>query len=207
MVRDVCAYQAVIFDLGNVLIPFDFSRFYGSLEGLSGHPIAEICKRIAALGVVEPFETGLIEPSEFVRQLSGALGVDIGYADFCRIWNSVFLPEPLFPESVLTEIRARYRLLLLSNTNAIHFEMLQGRYPILRHFHDRVLSYEVRAMKPQPEIFREAIARAGCRPEACFFTDDIAAYASAAREQGIDAVQFHSFEQARQELRARGILP
>jgi glucose-1-phosphatase len=164
-------------------------------------------RRIAALGLAERFETGQIEPADFVTQFSRALGVQMGYADFCRIWNSVFLPEPLFPESVIAEIRARHRLLLLSNTNAIHFEMLQKSYPILRHFDDRVLSYEVRAMKPQPEIFRQAIARAGCPPEACFFTDDIAGYASAAREHGIDAVQFHSFEQAQQEMRARGILP
>jgi glucose-1-phosphatase len=107
---------------------------------------------------------------------------------------------------VLEEIRGRHRLLLLSNTNAIHFEMLHAKHPILRQFDDRVLSYQVRAMKPQPEIFREVIVRAGCRPEACFFTDDIAAYVSAAREHGIDAVQFHSFEQAQEELRARRIL-
>jgi len=199
-------YKAVIFDLGNVLIPFDFSSFYRSLEVLSGLPVAELRKRIHALGLYDRLETGLMEPAEFVKQLSGATGVEIDHADCCRIFNSVFLPEPLFPETVLEEIRARHRLLLLSNTNAIHFEMLQQSYPILRHFDDRVLSYEVRAMKPQPEIFREAIARAGCRPEACFFTDDIAAYVSAAREQGIDAVQFHSFEQAQDELRARRIL-
>ena len=46
---------------------------------------------------------------------------------------------------------------------------------MLRHFHELVLSYEVKAMKPQPEIYHEAPSRsAGCRPEECFYTDDIA---------------------------------
>ena len=63
---------------------------------------------------------------------------------------------------------------------------------MLRHFDDLVLSYEVKAMKPSPLIYREAIARAQCRPEECFYTDDIAAYVEGARREGIDAVQFES---------------
>ena len=60
-------------------------------------------------------------------------------------------------------------------------------------------------MKPDPEIFRLAVERAGCRPEECFYTDDIAAYTAAAREQGIDAVTFESASQIERELAARGI--
>jgi HAD superfamily hydrolase (TIGR01509 family) len=68
-----------------------------------------------------------------------------------------------------------------------------------------VLSYEVKAMKPQSAIFQAAVDRAGCRPEECFYTDDIAAYVEAARELGIDAVQFESLGQLQRELTARGI--
>ena len=95
---------------------------------------------------------------------------------------------------------------VLSNTNALHFEMLRESYGhLLRHFDDLVLSYEVRAMKPQPEIYQAAVECAGCLPEECFYTDDIAAYVAAARAMGIDGVQFHSCEQIEGELRARGI--
>jgi FMN phosphatase YigB (HAD superfamily) len=83
--------------------------------------------------------------------------------------------------------------------------MLRASQPMLRHFHDLVLSYEVKAMKPLPEIFQAAIARAGCRPEECFYTDDIAAFVAAARSLGIDAVRFESLAQLEEELRARGI--
>jgi len=68
-----------------------------------------------------------------------------------------------------------------------------------------VLSYRVGALKPAPAIYREAIARAECRPEECFFTDDIADYVAAAKREGIDAVQFESCEQLERELTARGI--
>jgi putative hydrolase of the HAD superfamily len=109
------------------------------------------------------------------------------------------------PESLLAGIRERYRMLVLSNTNAIHFDMVRQNYPLLRHFHDLVLSYEVKAMKPSPAIYREAIARAGCRPEECFFTDDIPAYVEGARREGIDAVRFESCAQLERELAARGV--
>ncbi len=96
-------------------------------------------------------------------------------------------------------------MLVLSNTNAIHFPMVAKLYPILQHFDHYVLSYEVGAMKPSPQIYQEALRHAQCKPEECFFTDDIPAYVEAARREGIDAVQFQSAEQIERELRSRGV--
>jgi putative hydrolase of the HAD superfamily len=197
-------HKAVIFDLGRVLVNFDFKRGYRALEELCPFAAAEIPKRLAGTGLVERFETGLIEPREFVAQMSAALDLPIGYEQFCGIWSSVFT-ETLVPEEMLAGLAARYRLLLLSNTNVIHFEGLRTSLPMLRHFHHLILSYEVKAMKPQPAIFEAAIARAGCRAEECFYTDDIAEFVVAARKLGVDAVQFESAKQLEGELTARGI--
>jgi glucose-1-phosphatase len=197
--------KTVIFDLGKVIIPFDFKRGYQGLEQVCGYPAAEIPRRIATTDLVQRFESGLVDPKDFVEQLSRVLDLRINYDQFCQIWSSIFLPDPLIPESLLEGISKRYRLLLLSNTNAIHFDMLEKSYPLLRHFHHMVLSYRVGAMKPEPAIFREAIARAECRPDECFFTDDIAEYVAAAKREGIDAVQFESRAQIEQELLARGV--
>ena len=197
--------KTVIFDLGKVIIPFDFTRGYRGLEQVCDIPAAEIPKRIGATDLVHRFESGLVEPHDFVDQLTGMLDLRVSYDQFCEIWSSIFLPDPLIPESVLEGIGRRYRLLLLSNTNAIHFPMLIKNYPLLRHFHATVLSYQVRALKPSPVIYREAIARAQCRPEDCFFTDDIPDYVAAAKREGIDAVQFESCAQIERELRARGV--
>lgn len=197
--------KTVIFDLGKTLIPFDFGRGYRALEQLCGYRAAEIPRRLGATDLVNRFEAGLVEPHDFVRQLAATLGIEIEYGRFCEIWSSIFLPEPLVPESLLEALRRRYRLLLLSNTNAIHFPMLRERYPLLGHFDGYVLSYEVKALKPAPEIYREAVALAGCAPGECFYTDDIAAYVEAARREGMEAVQFESLAQIEAEMRARGI--
>src|SRR5438128_148128 len=155
-------HKAIIFDLGKVLVHFDFTRAYRALEGICPYPAAEIPKRLAATKLVERFETGLVEPRHFVEQFSSVLDSHLDYEHFCRIWSCIFT-ESLVPESMLEGLAARYRLLLLSNTNALHFEMLRQHYGrLLSHFHDLILSYEVRAIKPQPEIFRAAVERAGC---------------------------------------------
>jgi putative hydrolase of the HAD superfamily len=197
--------KTIIFDLGKVIIPFDFMRGYKGLERICGLPVAEIRSRIAATDLVQRFECGLVEPEDFVAQLSRMLDLHISYDQFCQVWSSIFLPDPLIPESLLEGLSRQYRLLLLSNTNAIHFEMLERTYPLLRHFHDKILSHRVGALKPSPLIYREAIARAGCLPEEIFFTDDIPEYVAAARCEGIDAVQFESSNQVERELRARGV--
>ena len=199
------AIKAVIFDLGRVIVPFDFNRGYTKLEALCGIPAAEIPGRIAPTRLVQLFESGGIEPRDFVRELSKHLNLDTSYENFCEIWSSIFLPYTLIPESMLIGIARNYRLVLLSNTNAIHFEMVRENYPLLRHFHSYVLSHEVGAMKPLPLIYRRAIETAGCLPEECFFTDDIQAYVEGARAQGIDAVQFESAAQIEEELRKRGV--
>lgn len=197
--------RAVIFDLGRVLIPFEFQRGYNLLQPLCGLAMSEVRQRIATSGLVPRFEAGELESRDFVTQLGAALDTPLRYEQFCEIWTAIFLPGTLIPENVIAGIKKHYPLVLLSNTNAIHFEMLERTYPILGHFEHRVLSFQVGAMKPSPVIYRKAVELAGCRPEECFFTDDIPEYVQGARDFGIQAVQFHSAEQLQEELAARGI--
>jgi putative hydrolase of the HAD superfamily len=198
--------KTVIFDLGKVIIPFDFKR---GIERM-----APFCKYDAMTGIPERirgkdlyarFESGQLEPDAFFREMSDLLEFSCGYEEFCDAWSAIFYPETLIPESMLEGLKRNYRLVLLSNTNAIHFDMVSERYPLLRHFDEYVLSYKVRAMKPSPRIFEAAIAAAQCAPEECFYTDDIAEYVEGARRLGMDAVQFESREQIERELRARGV--
>jgi glucose-1-phosphatase len=198
-------YKAVIFDLGKVLVHFDFKRAYQRLESICPHAATEIPRVLATTGLAQRFETGQIEPAEFIAEITRALALDVPPDAFCEIFNCIFT-ETLVTDSLLETLAARYRLILLSNTNAIHFEWIRRSYPLLRHFHDLVLSYEVKAMKPHPDIYRAAIEKAGCRPEECFYTDDIAEFVEGARQAGIDAVQFQNAALLEGELRSRGIL-
>jgi putative hydrolase of the HAD superfamily len=198
--------RALLFDLGNTIVPFDFQRGYSLMEEHCQWPAAEIPKRIAQTGLVPRFETGNVEPEEFVARLCAALDLRLSHAEFCDLWTSIFLPGMLIPEALLASLAEGYRLVLVSNTNAIHFGMVQANYPLLRHFHELVLSYEVGAAKPSPKIYREAIARAGCPADECLFIDDIETCVEGARREGMDAVRFESLSQLERELSARGIV-
>lgn len=197
--------KALIFDLGKTIVPFDFKRGYAAMEQRCPYPAAEIPKRIGATDLVIRFESGKVEPEAFVEELCQILDLQMSYEEFRGIWFSIFLPETLIEESWLAALGQRYPLVLLSNTNAIHFEMLEANYPILQLFQRRVLSHEVGAMKPSPIIYEAAIAKAGCRPGECFFTDDVAAYVEGACRCGMDAVQFHNQQILKRDLRARGV--
>ena len=198
-------HKAILFDLGRVLIHFDFQRGYRALEGLCPYPAEEIPRRLAGAGLVERFETGLVEPRAFVDEMCRTLDLTVEYDRFREIWSSIFT-HALIPESMLVGLHRNYRLVLLSNTNALHFDMLRVTYAhLLRHFDDLVLSYEVHAMKPRAEIYQAAVSCARCLPEECFYTDDIPAYVEAACRMGIDGVVFESRAQLEGELRTRGI--
>jgi putative hydrolase of the HAD superfamily len=198
--------KTIIFDLGGVIVPFDFNLAYTRLRELAGLETAEVRARINATDLPARLESGRIEPRQFARELTALLGFDMDYTAFCELFSCIFYcRETIVPESLLERLKRRHRLLLLSNTNAIHFAMLRENYPLLQHFDRWVLSYEVGAMKPDPRIYREAIRHAECEPSACFFTDDVAAYVEGARREGIDAVQFTGLEKLQEDLRVRGV--
>jgi FMN phosphatase YigB (HAD superfamily) len=194
--------RTLIFDLGKVLIPFDAGRGYQALAPHCPLPLPEIRRRVASTDLVARFERGELPPEGFHRQFSELLGLRLEYARFCEAWNSIFLPDPLSPEETIERL---HRLLALSNTNALHFEMVRERYGLMRRFDGYILSYEVGAQKPDPRMYQAALERAGCPPQECFYTDDIAEYVEAARRLGMEAVQFESAAQLERELRARGV--
>jgi len=197
--------KAVLFDLGNVIIPVDFRRCHEALARVCSHPPEQVPKILGKSGLPRRFEQGEINAGDFVAETCRLLGMEMSYDEFWEVWTRIFLPETLIPESLLQGLRRSHRLLLLSNTNSIHFRMAMERYPLLRHFDGYVLSYELGVMKPAPEIYREAIARAGCQPGECFFTDDVEINVQAARQEGMDAVRFESLDQLQGEMRARGL--
>jgi glucose-1-phosphatase len=197
--------KTVIFDLGRVLVDFDFMRGYRTMSEISGLDVDEIRSRFHSSGISVEFESGDISEQEFERRTQALLGTSMPSDQFEQIWFSVFLPGTLMPEDVVAGIRRNHRTVLLSNTNEMHFRGLKRHYPILEHFDAYVLSHEARAMKPLPAIYEAAIRAAGCQPEECFFTDDVAEFVEGARRHGIDAVQFQGAAHAMEQLAARGV--
>ena len=82
--------------------------------------------------------------------------------------------ESMFP--VVSALSTRVKLLLLSNTNAVHVEWLLPRLPVLAKFDRLLLSNELGCVKPEPAIYRAALDAAGTAPDETAFFDDIPAF-------------------------------
>ena len=197
--------KALLFDLGDVIIGLDFRKAYEAAAQLSPFSADEIPGVISRANLANPYEPGEMSNAEFHRRFCEALEIDVDYNRFEQLWGDMFQPQPLLPDSLFDGLKRNHRLLLLSNTNDIHFRFIRQRYPLLHHFDDFVLSYEVGVMKPAAGIYAEAVRRAGAPPQECFFVDDKHVNVDAARQASIDAVQFEGRDRLENELRQRGV--
>lgn len=198
--------QTILFDLGNVIVPFEIERTYKAIQADCGLPLEEVADRIRSSGLYAVYESGQITTLDFFERFRDLLGMRCTLEEFSDIWSALFLPHTTVSEELIVTLKQRYRLVLLSNTNELHFNWIRSRYPILRHFDALTLSWEVQAMKPDARIFAAAVANGQCRPEECFFTDDIPAYIEAARAYGIDAEAFTGEADLRGHLERRGLI-
>ena len=199
------AIHSVIFDLGKVIVDFTYDEAYSRMQALSGLGRDEINARLYASSLAKDFEMGRIGSQAFVGEVNRRMGTALSMAEFAELWSSVFHQTPLIPASLLERLRRRYRLVLLSNTNPLHFQMIRETYPHIAHFDALVLSHEVGAMKPDPAIYRAAIDQANCAPRECLFFDDMAENVQGARAAGMNAEQFLGLDKLRRDLTAHGI--
>ncbi len=198
--------KTVIFDLGNVLVPFQPERGYTAFSAATGLSANEIAARLQKSTVYRDYESGQLSTAQFHAAMQDLLQIHVDLATLRVAWSAIFLPETATSEELIKALKRRYRLVLLSNTNELHFEWLRKHYPLLDHFDAFTLSHEVQAMKPDSRIYEAALANAQCEASECFYTDDIRAYVEAARAHGIRAEQFTDEASLKTHLTKHGIV-
>jgi glucose-1-phosphatase len=198
--------KTFIFDLGKVIVPFELDNQIKILEKVCDLKHTEIREKILAAEEISLFETGKISAESLFETLKKLLGLRMTFAEFTAAWSSIFSLEPIISEQFIEKLSKKYRLIILSDTNELHFEFIRQNFPILRFFDDFVLSYQVGFLKPSREIFNAAIAKANCLPEECLFTDDREINVAGAMKFGIDAILFISAEQFEKKIVDRKLL-
>lgn len=198
--------KVICLDMGKVIIDYDPTIPLASLGTRSALSMPEIKQVLTDREPLLLFDRGRYSRLDFYRTMSSRLRLDVSIEEFEQLWTSLFLPEPLLAESFLLSLKRRYRLLMLSNVNEVHFEYIWRNYPLVRQFEERLLSYELGCLKPEPAIYRIAIDRAGVLPEEIFFADDRPENVEAARQAGIVATCFQSEQQLRRALSRAGVV-
>ena len=198
--------KVICLDLGKVIVDYDPTIPLNALGTRSALSLPKIMQVLADREPLLQFDRGACSRSDFYRTMCARLRLDVSTEEFEQLWTSLFLPEPLLEESFLLSLKRRYRLLMLSNVNEVHFEFIWKNYPLVRHIEARLLSYELGCLKPEPAIYRIAIDRAGVRPQEIFFADDRPENVEAARQAGIVATCFQSEQQLRLALGRAGVV-
>jgi HAD superfamily hydrolase (TIGR01509 family) len=184
--------EALLFDLGKVLVDFDFElgmRRFAARTPLSREEFETV---IWDKHWIRRYERGEISTSDYHQHLCERGKLTMAIEEFEAAWTSVFLPELIVPLRLLENLRSRYPLILVSNTNEVHATFVAKQYTVLEYFHHRIFSHEVGSLKPDYGIYQAAIKASGKRPEALFFADDREENIEAALELGIRAHLFRS---------------
>lgn len=201
----------IIFDLGNVIVRVSHLEIAQALAAGSADPrFQDPGDALAAAfddtrGLTVAYEEGRLSTEAFYRMVTEAMGLSMTPEEFARRWNTGFW-EKTDVSALIRRLHGRYRLLLLSNTNELHYRHLEPQLPVLSLMEQKILSYEVGMRKPSRAIYDRAIALAGVPPERIVYIDDVAAYTQAAAQLGIQAITFQSAEQLEPALRERGVV-
>jgi len=198
--------KTIIFDLGNVVVSFDHRKTSKRLADAFKHADDAVYEKAVASEIVREYNLGRLSTDEFIAAINREFGGQIGYEDFYAAWNCTFLPEPIISERLIERLSEKYKLLVLSDTNEMHFDFIRENYSMMKYFDDFVVSHKVNVVKPSAEIFQKAVELAECQPEECLFIDDLAANVDGAQKIGLQAIQFVSPEQLEADLKARKLL-
>ncbi len=199
-------YTTIVFDLGNVLIPFNHQLWidnYNLVEEGLGDTYAEKYKE--NYHVHRNYESGKISDQEFISQNLTWLNNLVNEEKFIDVFSNIFkLNEDVI--ALLPRLKEKYKLVLLSNTNNLHKVYAWEKYPFISNFDKLILSHEVGAVKPEIEIYKAVEEFTGEKPENHIFIDDILEYVNVAKSVGWDGIQFVGYNNLIENLESRGIL-
>jgi HAD superfamily hydrolase (TIGR01509 family) len=179
--------EAVIFDIGNVLVLFDWQLAEQQIRLRIGNDTEEA--RCELVLLKERFEVGQVSRDVFLRSAIRILDFRGGTDEFAAIWNSVFSPNAKLEEFII-RLKESLPLYLLSNTSELHLTHLEERFQVLEHFVDGVYSFRVQCAKPDRKIFEIAAKRFGVTPSRTLFVDDLAPNIESAADYGFQTIRY-----------------
>ncbi len=190
--RDIGDFDAIIFDLGGVILNIDHDAPVRAFAKLGIPDFEQYYSKISQSSLFVDLEIGAISPGIFRNRLRENLPVDLSDKVIDEAWNSILLDFPEERIRLLERLQNEYRVFLLSNTNVIHFHIFSQRlkarygYSQLSELMEKTYySHEVGMRKPDLRIFHHVISDAHLEPERTLFIDDSEQHIVAAKQAGL----------------------
>ena len=177
----------IIIDFGGVLVRLDKSASIQAYRDLGMDAVAAYINDYRSDGIFRQLEHGEIDMKEFCNEARRLTGVNASDEAIEDAWQRLLVGVPHERLEKILELRKKYRVFLLSNTNAFHWDYSVKEYfkDTDRYFEKMYLSYKLGLTKPDRRIFEYMLSDAGIDPDESLLLDDSADNCKAAEELGI----------------------
>jgi FMN phosphatase YigB (HAD superfamily) len=194
--------KVVVFDLGKVLVDFDYGIAARRLAEKSAASADEVRAVIDQSPLLFRYESAQMTTQEFFTEVKARIGFGGDFDEFAAPFGDIFaeLPEMI---RLHAEVRARgVPTFILSNTNDIAVSHIRHRFPFFANFDGYILSYECSALKPHARIYEITEQRTGCRGAEILFLDDKPENVEAADQRGWQTICHASAAESGAKVRA-----
>lgn len=181
----------LLIDFGGVLIDLDRHRCIENFKKLGFENVEDLLNIYHQQGIFMQQEKGLITSAEFRSGVREMMGKEVTDRQIDAAWNSFLVGIPTYKLDLLLKLREKYVVYLLSNTNETHWEWsCEHVFPykgfqVKDYFEKIYLSFEMKMVKPDAEIFNAVLDDASIDPKEAFFIDDSGANCEIAQSLGI----------------------
>jgi glucose-1-phosphatase len=198
--------DALLFDLGRVVLDIDFSQAIAIWAAHAGRAPAEIVARFVRDEAYQQHEMGQISDADYFATLRAALGIAISDDQFLEGWNAIFVGEMPGIAELLSRAASHLPLYVFSNTNRPHVAHFSRSYAdLLGHFRKLYLSSTIGLRKPDKAAFDHVVNAIGVPASRILFFDDLAENIEGARACGLQAIHVKSSADVAGALTALGI--
>ncbi|MDA1076514.1 MAG: HAD-IA family hydrolase [Proteobacteria bacterium] len=187
--------QAILLDLGNVVLDIDFSRVFSSWAAASGADATDLANRWSTDHAYDQHEVGAISFVEYANAMGSQFGIELRADQWLDGWNALFVG--VYPQvcDLLPKIARHTPLFAFTNTNPTHQAAWSERYrEPLSAFLRIFVSSEMGLRKPDPHSFAFVCEEIGHAPDDVLFIDDSLVNVRGALDAGLQAHHITSEE-------------
>jgi putative hydrolase of the HAD superfamily len=198
--------DALLFDLGRVVLDIDFGKVVATWAGHAGCDAGHLAGRFSPDDAWRRHERGEISDAAFFESLRASLGIGLTDVQFLEGWNAIFTGEMPGIAAMLARAGTRLPLYAFSNTNSAHVAHFSHAYAdVLGHFREIYLSSSIGLRKPEAAAYDHVVKAIGVPASRVVFFDDSADNIAGARARGLTAVHVTSPDDVSRALAALGI--
>ena len=187
----------IIFDLGNVIINIDYQSTINAFEKIGITDAKDFYSKSSQKNIFDKLEIGKITREDFVLEIQKNIP-KTSKAEIINAWNAIIKDLPQSRVNLLKDLKNKFSIFLLSNTNTIHIDYIfenigKDRYQEFYNLFDKVYySYEVKLRKPDPNIFLLLIEENNLNVKNTLFIDDSIQHINSAKKIGLQTYHLNN---------------